>query len=125
MTQEKFHTQFVFRSPLLPCSNARLEENNFFLFTKQAIFKEAIYLASPALYSEMLKWHEGSLTDAKSIDKLQISLYKYYMRMQSRCTPYGLFAGLGMGEWHEQNKIVLHTNFKKTLTYFNSYFWKH
>ena len=110
-----FHPKLIFRSPILSSSKKSISKADFFSLTKDNTFKEAIYLASSALYAEMLKWHEGNLTEQKEIDKLQISLYKYYTRMQTRCTPYGLFAGLGIGSWQEQNKILLNSNLNKTL----------
>lgn len=79
------------------------------------MFKEAIYLASPVLYDELEKWHNGHLNDKKDEAKLIASLYKYYQRMQSRCTPYGLFAGCGTGEWSgatsmtHEGRITRHT----------------
>ena len=72
----------------------------------QAI-KEAIYLASPNLYNEMLKWESGKMTDSKEVEKLQASLYKYFSRMSTRCTPFGLFAGCGTLQVGDKNQIEL------------------
>ncbi|HEY0177493.1 MAG TPA: lantibiotic dehydratase, partial [Pedobacter sp.] len=57
--------------------------------------QESIYLASPELYAELLKWLEnpGPVYN----ERLVLTLYKYLLRMSSRCTPYGLFAGFNMG----------------------------
>ena len=56
--------------------------------------QEAIYLASPELHHEMLKWlTTGGVQD----QRLLLTLYKYLLRMSSRCTPYGLFAGFATG----------------------------
>lgn len=103
----RHHTNFIIRTPLLPLQPHTKGVEELFTFSKQSFFKEAIYLASPVLYDELVKWHTGELEDPKKIDKLVISLYKYYTRMQSRCTPYGLFAGCGVGEWGEVNGIRL------------------
>jgi thiopeptide-type bacteriocin biosynthesis protein len=105
--QYKFHNQFVFRSPQLPLNLDGLNASQLLDFTKQDFFKEAIYIASPVLYDELIKWHQGELNDEKEQEKLITSLYKYYTRMQSRCTPYGLFAACGSGEWKDENHIVL------------------
>lgn len=59
--------------------------------------KEAIYITSPELYTAMLNWLEGNLHDSKQEKKLLQSLHKYYTRMSSRSTPYGLFAGCAVG----------------------------
>lgn len=58
--------------------------------------QDAIYLASPELYAETIKWLDGS---ADTIDnKLLVTLYKYLLRMGTRATPYGLFSGYNTGK---------------------------
>ncbi|WP_158797081.1 lantibiotic dehydratase [Pedobacter sp. L105] len=57
--------------------------------------QEAIYLASPELHQELLKWLAGPAEDIE--DKLLLTLYKYLIRMSSRATPYGLFSGYNTG----------------------------
>jgi lantibiotic biosynthesis protein len=102
-----FHSNFIYRTPRLPVGKNKISVEELFSFSKETSFKEAIYLASPVLYDEMIKWHKGELTEEKEIEKLYISLFKYYTRMQTRCTPYGLFAACSSGEWKNENKIIL------------------
>jgi thiopeptide-type bacteriocin biosynthesis protein len=61
--------------------------------------QEAIYLASPELYQELRKWLAKPLApNAWAQDeRLLLTLYKYVLRMSSRSTPYGLFAGFNTG----------------------------
>jgi thiopeptide-type bacteriocin biosynthesis protein len=60
--------------------------------------QEAIYLVSPELYQEMRKWLARPVGSPQPEDKkLVLTLYKYWLRMSSRCTPYGLFAGFSTG----------------------------
>ncbi|GAB4022774.1 lantibiotic dehydratase [Spirosoma koreense] len=61
------------------------------------LFQEAIYVASPELYREFEKWLNQEPAAAKDNEQLILTLYKYYHRMGSRCTPYGLFAGCSVG----------------------------
>ncbi|MFL5764247.1 MAG: lantibiotic dehydratase [Bacteroidia bacterium] len=103
----QFHKNFIIRAPLLPLETKVISEQELFDFSRQAFFKEAIYLASPILYDELIKWHNGQLSGSKEIGKLKISIYKYYTRMQSRCTPYGLFAACTIGEWNDKDNITL------------------
>lgn len=49
-------------------------------------FKEAILIASPSLYSEIYIKHNLS-------QKIINSLMKFFSRICTRCTPYGIFAG--------------------------------
>ncbi|TWV99784.1 lantibiotic dehydratase [Chitinophaga pinensis] len=58
---------------------------------------EAIYIASPELSSELRKWQEGQIFSEKDQEKLVLSLFRYLLRMSTRCTPYGLFAGCSTG----------------------------
>ncbi|RSK37525.1 lantibiotic dehydratase [Hymenobacter metallilatus] len=65
---------------------------------QRAEIQDAIYLASPELYQEMQKWISRPFNEAEIIqERLLLTLYKYLVRMSSRCTPYGLFAGFATG----------------------------
>jgi thiopeptide-type bacteriocin biosynthesis protein len=129
----EFYNKFFLRSPLLPLDIKELSEDEFLNWTKQSFFKEAIFLASPALYDRMIDWHSEGITKLKDKEKLLISLYKYYTRIQSRCTPFGLFATCSVGEWANCNKILLknlkvsrHTRLDMTyLTELSEYLSKH
>lgn len=85
----------VLRTPLLPYNGlANLQFTDLkHIFSNKAV-QEAIFLASPSLYTTMQEWLEGKMKDAKKIEKLEISLAKYLLRMSYRCTPFGLFAGI-------------------------------
>jgi thiopeptide-type bacteriocin biosynthesis protein len=107
VTHYTYHPDFVFRTPQLALNPQGLTATELFEFTQQPFFKEAIYIASPVLYDELVKWHNKELKEEKELEKLITSLYKYYTRMQSRCTPYGLFAACGSGSWKEENNIHL------------------
>ncbi|MGY0034955.1 lantibiotic dehydratase [Pedobacter sp. NJ-S-72] len=76
--------------------------------------QESIYLASPELHAELIKWLENPVLVKN--EKLTQTLYKYLLRMSSRCTPYGLFAGFDMGlitedktSWELKNDTVKHS----------------
>jgi thiopeptide-type bacteriocin biosynthesis protein len=66
------------------------------------LLQEAVFLASPALYEEMMKW----LARPGSPLKLPLALYRYLLRMSARCTPYGLFAGCAIGRIHPGNTTL-------------------
>jgi thiopeptide-type bacteriocin biosynthesis protein len=104
MPEIKFHTQFVFRAPLCPINTVYTDLKSI-AATKE--FQEAIYLASPVLYDETIKWLNNKLEDAKEEKKLIYSLHKYLSRISTRCTPYGLFAGCSTGAWGEKSEIHL------------------
>ncbi|WNI34774.1 lantibiotic dehydratase family protein [Chryseobacterium sp. SG20098] len=64
------------------------------------IFQEAIYLASPNLYEELTKWINSEKQFLpKEHQKLKHTLLKYYSRISTRCTPFGLFSAVGLGNF--------------------------
>lgn len=91
---------FICRTPLLPFSTIDNLFGNFSIdklisLYQNPIFQDALYIASPVLYQELQK---ATLNEELSKDKRLIkSLIKYISRASSRCTPYGLFAGLTPG----------------------------
>jgi lantibiotic biosynthesis protein len=103
---------YILRTPLLPATRILDVENRdlsvFFrgLF-EDPVFKEAIFLASPVLYDSYRKWHQGELNEPKKTTRLFYSLLKYYLRMSTRCTPFGLFAGCSTGRPGETSSVIL------------------
>jgi hypothetical protein len=59
-------------------------------FLNDKIFREAIFLASKSLYDEA---YNALNNNEMNEEKLLESLLKYILRIHTRCTPFGLFAG--------------------------------
>ncbi|NLR78318.1 lantibiotic dehydratase [Chitinophaga eiseniae] len=106
---------YVVRTPLLPVNtiqqlshitNATLSTVIKDIF-QDACLQEAIYIASPELYQEWQKWQHGTGVSEKDQYKLALTLYRYLLRMSTRCTPYGLFAGCATGETADHTSIQL------------------
>ncbi|KAA2240190.1 hypothetical protein F0L74_28910 [Chitinophaga agrisoli] len=95
-----FHPQLLLRTPRLPLFG-HLDEETIISRLDDPIFLEAIYLASPVLYDECMKWKSGQGGGDKERQKLLRSLTKYFTRMSSRCTPFGLFSGCNVLQWQE------------------------
>ncbi|MEJ5091756.1 hypothetical protein GEO21_17120 [Sphingobacterium faecium] len=99
------HFEFYFlRSPRLSLNitqkiNSLQHWDDIALFIKSLInnqeIKEAIFLASPELIIEIDKYLNLDKQLPKNILK---AIYKYIIRMSTRCTPYGLFAGISLGK---------------------------
>ncbi len=87
--------RFVFRTPLFSIN--RIDDVSP---EKTAIFREAIYIASPDFYAEWM----GAPADDRKCNE---SILKYYSRSFSRSTPFGLFAGCSTGRLSEANDIRL------------------
>jgi len=116
--------KIILRTPLKPINyfkNFLIKSNDTGALLNEIIndnvIKEAFYLASPNLYSKITKLSEGKITDKKEIDKLEQSVFKYISRMSSRSTPFGLFAGISVGEISEESNIKLQdvSNNKRNL----------
>ncbi|NIG55617.1 lantibiotic dehydratase [Chitinophaga sp. Cy-1792] len=112
ISAEKF---FAVRTPLLP-ADFILRLSQLTPETLPAAMKEifqdpfmqdAIYIASPELFQEMKRWLDGDSLPEKEETKLSTALYRYVLRMSSRCTPYGLFAGCATGTANDYTKISL------------------
>ena len=95
----------ILRSPLFPYEvllnaySKKPNDNSFqteliAFFEKNELAKKALYVGSPSLYREFTAFIEVSgKVDRKKERKLTDSLLKYLIRMTTRCTPFGLFAG--------------------------------
>ncbi len=106
--------KFVVRSPLLPVDfykelikDKSINDEDLKALCNRPIIKEAIFLASPSLYFELKKWLDDELTDKKEIIRLTNSVIKYLSRMSSRCTPFGIFAGCGVGYFSKEHQEKL------------------
>ncbi len=107
------HPNFVLRLPRLPLNflqdflkrlETEKEELVFQSLFQKNIFCEAIFAASPTLYYEFEKWVNGKTLEVKKVNKLKISLLKYLKRMCYRTTPFGLFAGGGIGQISQEKE---------------------
>jgi len=110
---------FLLRRPLLPLNvlydfNERVNqqpelfEQEIIQFASQPAILNAIYVASPELYYSFVGYLEGKTKTG--IDKLAKTLYKYLIRMTSRSTPFGLFAGCAVGRIGDETRITFDTN---------------
>lgn len=111
--------EYVLRTPLFSfdaykdlTSAKVISENDLKEICKEPVFQEALYLASPSLFKEIDKWLRDGITDKEKLEKLQYAALKYFSRMTSRCTPFGLFAGCTLGKFGESTKIELKEHFE-------------
>lgn len=86
--------------------NSQSLDTSLWELFKSPVVQEAIYIASPSFY-EQLKKHKQ--TNSKNHLKLTISLLKYITRLCTRCTPFGLFSGMAMGNFADETDIVLNS----------------
>jgi len=101
-----FLDELIVRVPRYPFPD-RFDEASFERCISDPCFQEALYLATPLLYDEGRKWQEGKRNAPGRPDKLLHSLVKYYSRISSRSTPFGLFAGCSVVRWGEARPFAL------------------
>lgn len=107
-------SSFILRSPLFSfdfleplISGTQTSEEALMEACRLPAVDEALFLASPDLHSQMKVWLEGKLTDKKKRENLHYGLTKYLLRMATRPTPFGLFAGYSIGKWEKEGKVEL------------------
>lgn len=101
----------ILRAPTYPINNILDMPKDlaafFNILLKDEFFKRAIYLASPEFYEKVNEWHTGKEFSKKASEKLLNTLFRYWLRMSSRCTPFGNFAGCALGKLENNMKVIL------------------
>lgn len=108
---------FILRTPLFPYAIWQSYQHSpdwadelFQKFENDSVFREAILVASPALYEAMQR------TCIKDREKIAIALLQYATRMATRGTPFGLFSAVTPGKWSDETHIDLtQGHFKKRM----------
>ena len=108
---------FMLRAPLLPFNLYEELFSSFNIIEKPSdllrgleeygandLFREAISVASPSLI-QSIDHYENKNEDKKG--QLLKSLLRYLIRISSRSTPYGLFAGVAYGKYADQTNITI------------------
>jgi hypothetical protein len=103
----QFFDEFVVRTPLFSrkdfqeqLSGNEIPDSELKEICRNPVFLEALYLASPNLHDEACKWIRSEKDfSSKEFQKLKQTLLKYYSRISCRCTPFGLFSGVGLGSF--------------------------
>lgn len=102
----KIHAKLIVRTPLCT-TNTSFGEEEIVALLGETWFREAIYIASPALFDACQELITGKIIVPEKRKKIIQSLAKYYARMSSRCTPFGLFASCSQAGWGESTNIVV------------------
>ncbi|MBE1610101.1 lantibiotic dehydratase [Actinopolymorpha pittospori] len=108
---------FVVRAPLLPVDRYELlstEPPGEASPVADPLVRRAVEVASPALLHALdPRAGEGR---AKTDQSARSALLRYLIRMSTRPTPYGLFAGVGIGNWGERTNLEIASTSRPTHT---------
>src|SRR4051812_26269319 len=119
MQKFRFENYFLLRAPKYPVTDIfrirdihthDLEKFCRYIISlfKDEQLREGIYYASPALYEELEKIKDPGSVPLKELRKISFSLFKYLVRSCTRATPFGIFAGCGMGTVKETTRLNFH-----------------
>lgn len=99
---------YMVRTPLLPynlyfdiCNSKERVIKKFLADSK---IQEAILVSSNSLYESALIVDTVDKKD-KKFKQIQSALIKYMIRMSTRTTPYGLFAGVSIGNFNDYTSV--------------------
>lgn len=67
--------------------------------------REGLFVSSPSIDEALERWLARPIAEASA--EVTASLLRYLMRMSSRCTPFGLFAGSSLGKRGDATRIEL------------------
>ena len=122
--------RFCVRTPLLPIeffkdltSGEEIHDEVLMEKMEISMVQEAIFLASPDFYFQVIKWCNGDIKDVVKARRVKLSLLKYLTRMATRCTPFGLFAGCATGTFSTESQLeLLPPNESKRQTRYDMHF---
>ena len=102
---------------ILPDIIVRTPKNSFEFITElynnrksSALFQEALKISSSDLYQ---KYSQYPILQEKEKERVLLSIFKYVSRMSTRCTPFGLFAGCGLGKFAEETKLRISSQYSR------------
>lgn len=93
----------------------RTPKNSFELITvlynngkSSILFQEALRISSLDLYEK----YSDSLEERER-KRVLLSIFKYISRMSTRCTPFGLFAGCGLGKFANETRLSVSSEYSR------------
>ncbi len=96
--------KFMFRIPTSSYVATKTTKEELLSLCKDKTFREKLLIASPSLLQMIDTYSDDSdKLSEKKIKDMFVSIEKYYRRSIERTTPFGLFAGVGVGKFDEKN----------------------
>jgi len=123
-----FLDTFCFRAPLFSLnfhqnlvSKSNFDINELKKLWENDTIKEAIYLASVELYFEIDKLVTNK--NSAKFNNIKQPLLKYLIRASTRCTPFGLFSGVGTGTIGKTDVVLLNdlSQYNRKTTFDTNY----
>lgn len=103
---------FVLREPQMPVSlfidlvsSNQVSDISIKRILERKAIRESIYIASPTFWGHIEKWENDDIEISKKSERIKLSLLKYFARLSTRPTPFGLFAGCSVHSFNKPTKI--------------------
>jgi thiopeptide-type bacteriocin biosynthesis protein len=84
--------------------------------SRPPLFDEAIEISSPALARTLRRIYAGRRLKPGEVRRASEALSRYQVRAATRCTPFGLLAGVGVMRFGEETKVVNSGNHRRWVT---------
>ncbi len=112
----QFLRTYCLRTPLLALNilddvfgNRRIDKKALRTYWNDSVIKEALFLASADLHQQLNLLFLDRIENTKKEERLVHSFLKYLLRASTRCTPFGLFAGISIGTFDTHTAIHIAT----------------
>ncbi len=94
------------RAPLLPveCYRSLADEKRQAELLSDPRVRTALAIGSVSLLGAIDRFNQSGLTE-RDADRMRAKLRRYQIRMATRPTPYGLFAGVALASWGEKTDL--------------------
>ena len=108
---------FLARAPLLPVQVYRelADEERRLALASDPVVRRALAVGSSSLV-DALERHKRSPLIKRDADRMRAKLLRYEIRMSTRPTPFGLFAGVAVGQWGPRTDFLIQSTCARTRT---------
>jgi thiopeptide-type bacteriocin biosynthesis protein len=105
------------RAPLLPveCYRALADQQRQLELLSDPRMLSALAVGSASLLAAIDRFSHSGLT-RRDADRMRSKLRRYQIRMSTRPTPYGLFAGVALTSWGESTDLRIRATLARTRT---------
>ncbi len=105
------------RAPLLPveCYRALADDQRQAELLSDPRVLTALAIGSTSLLGAIDRFNQSGLTP-RDADRMRAKLRRYQIRMATRPTPYGIFAGVALARWGENTDLTIRETLSRTRT---------
>lgn len=103
---------YLLRAPLLPAHTffqviSASSPEVLLQLAEHPVIRHALYVASPSLFERLELIRSGQTTKPQKMQRAFSRLLRYLIRLSTRPTPFGLFAGIAFDTFADQSNVRL------------------